>query len=343
MLRKLALAAASALATLMLLELGIRFSGLELHDRLNDSRKYGSLLQVDEVGGYTRHPAGISVYLQGVMLRFNSLGMRDDEPRVPKPPGLFRVLCVGDSVALGPAVPQDATYPARLRQLLAADGIDVVAAAVAGWNTVEEELFLAANIDRLAPDLVVLMYVTNDAEPVPPYRRERQPPARWSTRLYRTLVLRSRLFEWGAYVYVTRFAGVDWAAMRSMAQWRRERGPAVAPFTSEDAGWIASLTALGRMREMTRARGARLVIFLANMANLFPAPTVLEGLREFGARHDVPVFDTLPFFAGRRLASLVIAPLDPHPNASGHAILAEGIARTLRNEGLLPGSRHHAP
>ena len=92
MLRKLALAAASALATLMLLELGIRFSGLELHDRPNDSRKYGSLLQVDEVGGYTRHPAGISVYLQGVMLRFNSLGMRDDEPRPSagrpgRPPG----------------------------------------------------------------------------------------------------------------------------------------------------------------------------------------------------------------------------------------------------------------
>jgi lysophospholipase L1-like esterase len=339
MFRKLALAAASALLSLALLELALRVTGLELHDRLNDARKYGSLLALDEAGDYFRHPAGTSVRLQGVILRFNSFGMRDDEPRIPKPSGLFRILCLGDSMTLGPGVPQDKIYPARLRALLAGEAVDVVAAGVGGWNSVEEEHFLARNIDRLEPDLVLLLYVTNDAEPIPPYRRERQPATRLSTRLYRTLVLRSRLFEWGAYVYATRVGGVNRAALRDMAQWGRERGVVAAPFTAEDAGWTESLAALGRMRAATRAHGARLVIFLYNMGNFFPAPTVLEGLRAFGAREDVPVFDTWSFFAGRDLKMLVNGVYDPHPNAPGHALLAEGITRTLRAEGLLPRVR----
>ena len=61
MFRKLALAAASALVSLALLELALRVTGLELHDRLNDGRKYGSLLALDEAGDYFRHPAGTSV------------------------------------------------------------------------------------------------------------------------------------------------------------------------------------------------------------------------------------------------------------------------------------------
>src|SRR5262249_4021064 len=159
-------------------------------------------------------------------------------------------------------------YAARLRAVLAGEGVDVVAAGVGGWNTVEEEHFLARNIDRLEPDLGLLLYVTNDAEPIPPHRRQRQPATRLSTWPHRTPVLRSRLFEWGAYAYATRVAGVNWAALRDMAQRGRERVVA-APFTAEDAGWTESLAALGRMRAATRAHGARLVVFLYNMGNFF--------------------------------------------------------------------------
>jgi len=334
-LRKLALAAASTAFALVLLEGVLRVSGLELHDRVNDNRKYGALLVIDEERGYYRHPANASVRLQGVTLRFNSLGMRDDEPRVPKPPDVFRILCLGDSMALGPAVAQDAIYPARLRALLGSPTVDLVTGAAAGWNTVEEEHFLAANIDALAPDLVVLLYVTNDNDVVPPYRRERQPPVGWPSRLYRTLVFRSRLFEWGAYVYTARFASVDWETLREMAQWRREKGPAPLPFTSDDAGWQESLAALGRIERACAAHGARFVIFLWNVGNLFPAPTVLEGLKTFGEQHGVPVFDTWPFFRGQDLSALLNSSDDPHPNARGHALLAEGIARTLREQHLV--------
>ena len=163
MLRKIALAAASALVALAMVEIGLRVTGLGMHGFLDEWRKYGNLLVLDGAG-YLRHPAGTSVVLQGVTMRFNSLGMRDDEPPRPKPPDTFRVLCLGDSVTMGPGVAQEATYPARLRNLLAPDGIDVVSGAVGGWNTVSEERFLEARAAALVPDLVVLLYVTNDNE-----------------------------------------------------------------------------------------------------------------------------------------------------------------------------------
>jgi lysophospholipase L1-like esterase len=324
--------------SLGVLEVGIRLGGLEVHDQLNEMRKYGSLLVRDEAGDYLRHRGPATVVLQGVTVRLNSLGMRDEEPRLPKPEATFRLLSIGDSMAFGPAVAQEEIYASRLRRLLGGAGVDVVAAGVGGWNTVEEERFLAHNVARLAPDLVVLLDVTNDNEPIPPYRRERQPPeTRWEA-LYRDLVLRSRLFEWGAFVYRSRLAPMDWRPLRQMAQWQREREQArQLPFTAEDPGWLESRAALRRMAETARAHGASLAVLLYNLGELMPGPTALERLRELGREIGVPVFDTAPFFAGRPPATLVNHALrDPHPNAEGHALLAAGMARTLEAEAMLP-------
>ena len=51
----------------------------------------------------------------------------------------------------------------------------------------------------------------------------------------------------------------------------------------------------------------------------------------------VPLYDCLPFFEGKSPFSLMNrARVDPHPNAEGHALLAEGIAKILFEHGYLP-------
>jgi lysophospholipase L1-like esterase len=332
-----ALAIVSGLASLGALELLVRLTGLGVHAYMHEVQMYGLMLVPDEEGRYLRHPAGASVVLQGVTLRFNSLGMRDDEPRIPKPPGTFRVLCLGDSVTLGPAVPQEQIYPARLRGLLG-PGVDVVAAAVAGWNTVAEERFLARHIETLQPDLVVLLYVTNDNEPTEPFRRLRRPATRWSTRLYRALVTRSRLFEWAAFVAArAHMTEPDADGIRRFAAWKRKLAQAGEPFTERDRGWLQSRAALGRMRSLCREHGARFVIFMQNQRNQAGEQRPLARLREFSAATGVPVFDTWSFIAGHAPVSLMNDGFrDPHWNAEGHALYAAGIARTLRAEGLVP-------
>jgi len=350
MLRKLALAAASVLVTLALLELGIRLGGFEVHDFLNEQRKYIAFLHRDDRGGYLIHPAGGHVRLHGVDVRFNSLGLRDDEPRVPKPPGVFRILCLGDSMVYGPGVAQDAIFPARLRAAFAGEPIDVVAAGVQGWNTEQEERFLAANIARLDPDLVLLLYVTNDNEPTladapgAPAKRVRDV-------VYETLVLRSRLFEWAAFVRARarqpratplRPAPAHAAVPPPALPVAPQPPPASEPaFSPSDPGWLASRESLGRVEQLVRGRGARLVVWLYSMTNREPEPSARARLREFEAETGVAVFDTLGYFSGEKFAALVNAPIiDPHPNPAGHARLAAGLAQTLRAEGLVPVGRN---
>lgn len=333
----LGLVVASLLGVLVLLEGLIRLTGLGVHDYMQSVQMYARLLVPDE-GGYLRHPAGHSIPLQGVMLRFNSLGMRDDEPRIPKPPGTFRVLCLGDSVTLGPGVPHELIFPTRLGAQLG-QGVDVVIAAVAGWNTVAESRFLERHIASLAPDLIVLTYVINDNEPTEPFRRTRAQPKRWTTRLYRALVLRSRLAEWVAFVYQTRFERPDTSGIRRYVAWNRKKTALGEPFTEGDRGWHASRAALRRIQTLARRHGARFVIFLQRLDRPIDR-SALARLQEFSRETGVPVFDTLPFIAGYNPVALMNDGFrDPHWNAKGHALFAEGFARTLVAEGLVPPLR----
>jgi len=87
-LRKLALAVVSFALTIGLLELGVRLAHLEVNDYANEMRKYGLVL-VQDAAGYSRHRPGVSAVIQRVTMRFNSLGMRGEEPRSPKPRGRF--------------------------------------------------------------------------------------------------------------------------------------------------------------------------------------------------------------------------------------------------------------
>ena len=153
--------------------------------------------------------------------------------------------------------------------------------------------------------------------------------------LYRALVLHSCLFEWAAFTY-TRLQGVDWAGLRVVHRWNEKRRAAGPPFSPTEPGWLESRAALGRLLVLTRAHGARLAIFLYNLDDWPPAPAARERLEEFGRETGVPVFDTKPFFAGPSPSTLVNVPIvDPHPNGEGHALLAAGIARTLRAARLL--------
>lgn len=335
MLRKLALAAASTLVALAALEVLLRVTGLGVHDHTFEWAKYGQLLVRDETGGYLRHSPGTQIVLHGVAMQFNSLGMRDAEP-APKRPGRTRILCLGDSYTVGPGVAQDAIYPARLRALLAADGTEVIAAGVGGWNTVAEERFLAAHIDRLAPDVVVLLYVINDIEIYESFANVHEPPTGVAAHVYRVLVRESRLFELAAWVYQTRVAPIDRETAQRLIEWERLQDRTERGFDPQARGWRESRAALGRIAELTRARGAALVVVLANQWGRPIERAALARLRDFGREHGVPVIDGWPFWNGQRVAALVNDGMrDPHPNARGHALLAEGIARTLRAERLV--------
>lgn len=337
MLRKVALALAAAALSLAGVELVVRGLDLRVSSLHRGLLKLAELEVLDPERNLLTAAPGTDTLLFGHEAHFNSLGVRDREPALPKPPGRFRILLLGDSMVFGQGVAEHDMVGEVLRAELVRPDVDVVSAGIPGWNTLSEEQFLAKTQPVIEPDLVALLYVENDNEPIDPLQRTRQAPQGFGDRLYRTLLLSSRAFEWAAYAYRSRIAGADPAAARQMARWSGLVAAQGQPFAPQDSGWIASRDAMKRMASALEKRGARLVVFLFDLGTLAHDAQIRARLREFERDSGVAVFETRPFFGGRAAGTLMNAPLvDPHPNAIGHELLGKGIARTLQQRGLLP-------
>ncbi len=95
----------------------------------------------------------------------NSQGFRSNEDfNLEKPPGVFRVIALGDSTTEGFEVRQDYTYSAVLERYLRNNGINaqVFNTGVSGFGTAEELIYLENEGMRYQPDAVVLGFFGND-------------------------------------------------------------------------------------------------------------------------------------------------------------------------------------
>jgi hypothetical protein len=121
----------------------------------------------DERVAYELRPNVRGRYL-GVDVRTNSHGMRGRERSLDKPPGVFRIVGLGDSHAFGWGVAESETFYERLEALLterlAPRRFEVWNLGVPGYNTVQEVRAFLLRADRLDPDLVVVNYVHNDMD-----------------------------------------------------------------------------------------------------------------------------------------------------------------------------------
>jgi len=94
----------------------------------------------------------------------NSQGFRGaKEYSLQKPPGVYRVIVLGDSVALGHGVEDSETFSAVLeRKLSEVRPAEVINMGVSGFGTAEELIQLHNVGLAYQPDLVVLTYFQND-------------------------------------------------------------------------------------------------------------------------------------------------------------------------------------
>lgn len=97
-------------------------------------------------------------------LRTNSLGFRDDEVVLPKPGGVFRIVCVGGSTT-AEGVTNELTWPnileARLKASLPGRAVDVVNAGIFALGAGGEAEHLPDYM-ALQPDLVIHYNFVND-------------------------------------------------------------------------------------------------------------------------------------------------------------------------------------
>lgn len=97
--------------------------------------------------------------------RTNSFGLRGDEPVVPRPDGIYRILLLGDDSVCGAPVPEEHTISSQLQNFLNRNPdspVEVINGGVPGycpllsWLQFEQELY------RLEPHLVILHFDMTD-------------------------------------------------------------------------------------------------------------------------------------------------------------------------------------
>ena len=331
MARKLTLALAALLFSLAAAEVVVRTGGFYVSSYLYDNGKYSNLMVLAD-GGYMLSPPNATTVYHGHPVRLNSLGMRDPEPLIPKPLDKTRLLVLGDSVAFGSGVAEENAFPWLLRGSLV--GVDVVTAAVPGWNTIEQDLFLSEHDAALDADVTALLYVLNDNEPINPFVRARKAPPSWRGAAYRSAILHSRLFEWVAFAYQRAVVGPNMERLADYVHWKELVAEQGEPFAKQDPGWLASLAALERIAARIADRDARFIIFMYGLGWFPEGQAAWQRLREFSEATGVQVVDARPFLHGPKADSLMVAPgIDPHPNAAGHAMLARHVRRALVSRG----------
>lgn len=109
-----------------------------------------------------------------VDIAINSLGFRNDEYPVEKPPGHTRIVLLGDSFVYGHGVRHHETFYKRLERKLNADGDDrheVWNIAAPSWGTLIHRRVVEGPLRRFSPDLVILFLDNSDMYDDEAYRR----------------------------------------------------------------------------------------------------------------------------------------------------------------------------
>lgn len=318
-------------------------------------------LSSDAVLGYELVPGSADGSAQ-----INAHGMRDGEIDLIKPKGTIRVAVVGDSIAFGLGVTQEATFAARAELLLAkyfreegAPKVEVLNFGVTGYSFEQILRTVRTKVMPFDPDVILYAYSLNDPQV---YSLEMDTLLSQITDAEeryllvdesRRLLDRSRL----------------WRLLRYLGS-QRERSERDRPVWDEDdpqflalrtgradeyfaelntspETWLPVESGLEEMASFAAAEGVtlRALIFpLLTDLRSYPIAEVHAHLRRQMAALGIPFRDLVEEFvcmasddpeAGREGVDLAHDPL--HPNARGHALVAVAVVHELVVEGLIPG------
>ena len=167
-LKKFAFALIPAILLWGMLELGLRLAGYsgpdaDLLEFTNNHRRSP---------GYVIHPQRFWAYRpNNAELGINSMGMRGPDLQLEKRPGVYRIICLGDSVTFGFKIPEADSYPRQLERFLnerlpasdpQIDAVEVINAGVVGYSSLQGMRYLEGELSELQPDMVLVNFGSND-------------------------------------------------------------------------------------------------------------------------------------------------------------------------------------
>ena len=304
-------AAVTEIAVRLIADDGMQFD-LEMWKYARDVK----VVSADPLIGH-EHGPDRKARLMGVDVETNSKGQRDREIALERTPGVLRIAMVGDSLTEGWGVPFESTFSKRIERLYAQAGTkaEVVNLGVGNWNTVQEVQYFLTQGYKYSPDMVVLNYFVNDAEPTPERRR---PPSVLLQYCYSCVFLKGRL-DTVLRQLTTR---QDWAEFY------------LGLYDSgKSKGWLDAKAAIKRLADYCKQNNIKLLI--AHLPELHDVQNyrfgiVTELVRQAAQENDAPFVDLLPNLQFQASSDLWVTPPDPHPNAFANELIAAGLFSALQ-------------
>ncbi|HET7292356.1 MAG TPA: SGNH/GDSL hydrolase family protein [Vicinamibacteria bacterium] len=337
-----ALALASGLGTLLALEAACRvrsrLAGRPEPDaapRRPSALERGRAAGLGDIVRTSRNPdivyelrPGLDVTFLGRRLSTSAAGFRDREYQPAKPPGVHRILGLGDSVMFGWGVADGEDYLSRVEERLAEEQPlerwQVINMAVPGYNAVMEVETLHERGLAYGPDLVIVGFCGNDMR-LPNFLRAPED----------FLALdRSYLFDFVR----SRLGGADLEDSDASLAPLTIRGPdrdMVPPRYAHMVGLAAYERSMQRLRETKQREGFEVVVLFYPGPAKGVAPIVRRlGFRVLSLATRVRSF--LREQGGREAgyAKLRLSSRDPHPSPVGHRLIADGLVAYLDESGL---------
>lgn len=328
------LVAGSLLIGMVLLEISFRVAGVkpEFHapavnflvgsgPRPVQQEPFGFYARVNARTEYDSNPRGYFDSNNGVDHLHNSVGWRDVEHSLEKPPGTFRVLGLGDSYLWGQGVKLEDICLNRLgrelNQHLAPTRVETINSGMFALNTVQELESLRTKGLRYDPDLVILHFVPNDVE------ADIQSPG----------VIVDFFTD-----YTATYQRPDWLSGRSHAWgWARQRflravkggayvRQSVRRFGEENAQWEACRQALIDIRDLCREHRTGLLVvifpFFHELDGDYPFQPIHDAVRSHCEQAGIPVLDLRETYRRFNGPELWVHPVDQHPNEIAHELAA---------------------
>ena len=330
-------------------------------------------VQPQDLGNWTYTRDGLTLHLPNMTQfssRFgheivtNSAGMRDHEHDLTKPPGMYRILVLGDSFMEANQVNFEDAFASVLEQRLkegARRPVEVINAGVSGWGTDDELTYFTRKGIKYRPDLIlVAMTLHND---VSDNLREEYHEFR-NRRIEQRPVT---LMPWGSFVILK---VKEWLASHSHLYYMAYRASRANWVSTEArnleshvgsllrrmpddrirAGWEMTRQLLQKMRQAADTINAPVVVMLLPLsvqvypetAKDFLASSGLkqtdidlfkpqEMMKAIGKDIGVSIIDLFPVFRDTKAKCncALFVQGDGHWNKLGHQIAAEEAARDL--------------
>ena len=252
--------------------------------------------------------------------QLNADGFRGDEFDVQS--NNKRVLFIGDSYTFGWGVDQQEVLPYQLEQLLAgppyAMDVDIYNLGVPGYNTVQEFHLLNQVLDRYSPELVMVGYVMNDAQPQANVHE--RPSVRY--RYVRSWLLAFIKEQYNYYMHEGEAVLATGLNLPDT--------DFVSSVVENQPKWVATRQALTDMADLARSRDIPFILVVFPSFNMhldrrYPFRPIHDEVNAWSAEAGVTSVDLLDYLQGIDREAYRVAG-DGHPNGKAFESAAEVLA-----------------